>query len=277
MNKMTGPIGLMLMGATFICFCIVLSASAADTPANLPDLQSELKQSGSVPFGHPEAGTMGQLKTAAGTINFPWSTEQNPNMQHHLRDFMPRSLPSKEKIALKGPSSEARVSDLKAINSVKQRDINYDEAQSGDPASQGLANSLDVSITGQKTAKNDGFGKDESGNDIEKIVDNAFNNGTKNKQNDGKTAKSVQLGNNMNINVNGITVSAINTVEGGSAVATSNIVIKPVQILNPKYVIGCIRCAWGVAGHDFRVVQDLGEVTNWPLSRTTLDKRDHRA
>jgi len=230
MNKMPGPIGLMLMGATFICLCVML-ASAADMPANLPDLQSELKQSGSVPFGHPDAGTTGQLKTTGGTINFPWSTEQNPDMQHHLRDLMPLSLPSREKIALKGPSSEARVSDLKAINSVKQRDINYDEAQSGDPESQGLANSLDVSITGQKAAKDDGFGKDESGDDIEKIVDNAFNNGTKNKQNDGKTAKSVQLGNNMNINVNGISVSAINTVEGGSAVATSNIVIKPVQII----------------------------------------------
>jgi hypothetical protein len=231
MNKMIGPIGLMLMGATFICFCIMLSASAADMPANLPDLQSELKQSGSVPFGHPEGGTMGQLKTVGETINFPWSTEHNPNIPHHLRDFMPQSLPTRENVALTGPSSEARVSDLKAINSVKQRDINYDEAQSGDPESQGLANSLDVSITGQETAKNDGFGKDENGDDIEKIVDNAFNNGTKNKQNDGKTAKSVQLGNNMNINVNGITVSAINTVEGGSAVATSNIVIKPVQII----------------------------------------------
>jgi hypothetical protein len=231
MNKMIGPIGIMLMGATFICFCIMLSASAADMPANLPDLQSELKQSGSVPFGHPETDTMGQLKTAAGTINFPWSTEHNPNIPHHLRDLMPQSLPTREDVALTGPYSEARVSDLKAINSVKQRDINYDEAQSGDPASQGLANTLDVSITGQETAKNDGFGKDENGDDIEKIVDNAFNNGTKNKQNDGKTAKSVQLGNNMNINVNGITVSAINTVEGGSAVATSNIVIKPVQII----------------------------------------------
>ena len=231
MNKMIGPIGLMLMGATFICFCIMLSASAADMPANLPDLQSELKQSGSVPFDHPETDTMGQLKTAAGTINFPWSTEHNPNIPHHLRDLMPQSFPTREYVALTGPSSEARVSDLKAINSVKHRDINYDEAQSGDPASQGLANNLGVSITGQETAKNDGFGKDENGDDIEKIVDNAFNNGTKNKQNDGKTAKSVQLGNNMNINVNGITVSAINTVEGGSAVATSNIVIKPVQII----------------------------------------------
>jgi hypothetical protein len=230
MNKMPGPIGLMLMGATFICLCVML-ASAGDMPANLPNLQSELKQSGSVPFGHPDAGTMGQLKTAGGTINFPWSTEQNPDMQHHLRDLMPQSLPSRETIALTGPSSEARVSDLKAINSVKQREINYDEAQNGDPASQGLSNSLDVSITGQKATKDDGFGKDESGDDIEKIVDNAFNNGTKIKQNDGKTAKSVQLGNNMNINVNGISVSAINTVEGGSAIATSNIVIKPVQII----------------------------------------------
>jgi len=35
----------------------------------------------------------------------------------------------------------------------------------------------------------------------------------------------------MNIDVSGITVSAINTVEGGSAVATSNIIIKPVQII----------------------------------------------
>jgi len=231
MNKMVGPIGLMLMGATFICFCTMLSASAADMPANLPDLQSELKQSGSVPFGHPEGGAMGQLETAGGTINFPWSTEQNPELAHHLRDLMPQSLPTRENVALTGSSPEASVSDLKAINSVKQRDINYDEAQSGDPESQGLSNSLDVSITGQKTAKGGVFGKDDSEDDIEKIVDDAFNNGTKNKQNSGKTAKSVQLGSNMNINVNGISVSAINTVEGGSAVATSNIVIKPVQII----------------------------------------------
>ncbi len=208
MNRLIGPIGLMLVGTTFICFCIMLSASAAGVPANLPDLQSELKQSGSVPFGHPE---------------------QIPDMQHGLRNLMPRSLPSKEDVALTGASTNARVSHLKAMNSVKQRDINYDEVQSGNPESQGLSNSMDVRINGQE--ENGGFGEDESGNDIEKIVDDAFNNGIKNKHNDGKTAKSVQLGNNMNINVNGISVSAINTVEGGSAVATSNIVIKPVQII----------------------------------------------
>jgi len=40
------------------------------------------------------------------------------------------------------------------------------------------------------------------------------------------------LGNYSNIDVSGIDVKAINTVEGGSAVATSNIVIEPVQIVN---------------------------------------------
>ena len=36
----------------------------------------------------------------------------------------------------------------------------------------------------------------------------------------------------MNIEVSGITVNAINTVEDGSAVATSNIIIKPVQVID---------------------------------------------
>jgi len=207
MNKMHGPIGLALMGAVFVCFCIMLSASAAEMHSNLPDLQNELKKSSSVPF------------------------EQIPDMQHRLRELMPQSLPSNEKVNLLGSSPVARVSDLKAINSIKQRDIVYDEAQSGDPESQGLVNSMDVSITGQEPAKNDVFGKGGRGDDIEKIVDDAFNNRMGNKKNDGRTAKSQQIGNNMNIEVSGVSVSALNTVEGGSAVATSNIIIRPVQII----------------------------------------------
>lgn len=207
MNKMHGPIGLTLMGAVFVCFCIMVSASAAEMHSNLPDLQNELKKSSSVPF------------------------EQIPDMQHRLRELMPQSLPSNEKVDLLGSSPVARVSDLKAINSIKQRDIVYDEAQSTDPESQGLVNSMDVSITGQEPSKNDVFGKGGSGDDIEKIVDDAFNNRMGNKKNDGRTAKSQQIGNNMNIEVSGISVTALNTVDGGSAVATSNIIIRPVQIV----------------------------------------------
>jgi hypothetical protein len=205
MNKMHGPIGLALMGAAFVCFCIMLSASAAHMPSNLPDLQNELRKSSSVPF------------------------EQIPDMQHRIRELMPQSLPSKEEVDLLGSSPVAQVPDLKAINTIKQRDIVYDEAQSGDPESQGLVNSMDVSITGQESAKN-AFGKGGSGDDIEKIVDDAFNNRMENKKNDGR-AKSQQMGNNLNIDVSGISVSALNTVEGGSAVATSNIIIRPVQII----------------------------------------------
>ncbi len=206
MNKMHGPIGLALMGAAFVCFCIMLSASAAHMPSNLPDLQNELRKSSSVPF------------------------EQIPDMQHRIRELMPQSSPSKEEVDLLGSSPVAQVPDLKAINTIKQRDIVYDEAQSGDPESQGLVNSMDVSITGQEPAKNDAFGKGGSGDDIEKIVDDAFNNRMENKKNDGR-AKSQQMGNNLNIDVSGISVSALNTVEGGSAVATSNIIIRPVQII----------------------------------------------
>ena len=37
--------------------------------------------------------------------------------------------------------------------------------------------------------------------------------------------------NNLNIDVSGISVSAINTMPGGTAIATSNIKIEPVQII----------------------------------------------
>jgi hypothetical protein len=37
--------------------------------------------------------------------------------------------------------------------------------------------------------------------------------------------------NNLNIDVSGISVRAINTVPGGTAIATSNIKIEPVQII----------------------------------------------
>jgi hypothetical protein len=207
MNKMPGPIGLMLVGAVFVCLCIMPSAPAAEMHSSLPDLQDELKKSSSVPF------------------------RQIPEMQHRLRELAPQSSPSNEKVDLLGSSPVARVSDLKAINTVKQRDVIYDEAQGGDPESQGLLNSMDISITGQEPAKSDMFGKGGSGDDIEQIVDDAFNNRIGNRKNDGRTERSQQIGNNMNIEVSGISVSALNTVPGGSAVATSNIIIRPVQII----------------------------------------------
>ena len=46
------------------------------------------------------------------------------------------------------------------------------------------------------------------------------------------TERRDPYGNYLGIDVRGISVSAINTMDGGSAVATSNIIINPVQIIN---------------------------------------------
>lgn len=69
---------------------------------------------------------------------------------------------------------------------------------------------------------------------IERVVDGALNEGLRyNPQghNGTKGGLTAPLGNNMIIDVSGISVSAINTVKGGSATATSNIIIRPVQII----------------------------------------------
>lgn len=213
MSKMLGPAGFVLVGATFICLCAVLAASAAEMPSNLPDLQSKLKESISI---RPVSGS-----------------------QLHNSEFMPQSLPSKEKISLDGSHSACQISDLKAINSVKERDIVNNEVQNGDPNAMGLINSLDVSVTGQQKESEKIWPEEKREDDVEKIVDNALNASLESSENYGQSQEQKaegfpqleQLGNNLDIDVRGITVSAINTIKGGSAVATSNIIIKPVQII----------------------------------------------
>ncbi len=125
-----------------------------------------------------------------------------------------------------------QVSGLKVMNAAKERDIIYDSEQCGDPNIQGLVNFLDVGVTGQGKAKKAWPGGD---NYINTVIDNALNSSLKNwEKNDQMVRKSTQaqpIGNNLFIDVSGISVSAINTMQGGSALATSNIIIKPVQII----------------------------------------------
>jgi hypothetical protein len=214
MEKMLGPTGRLLVGAVFICLLISPNVLAAEQSSNLPNLQKELKESqfGPLSLNHRE-----------------WLARQPlPPC------FSPSISPFKEKIALNESHSTRQVSDLKVMNAAKERDIIYDGEQHGGPESQGLVNSLDVSVTGQeKTLK---VWTDESWDDnhIDKIVDNALNFRMKNEGKNDQYARGAQLmpiGNNLNIDISGISVSAVNTVLGGSAVATSNIIIKPVQII----------------------------------------------
>ena len=215
MEKILGPTGRLLVGTVFICLLISLNAAASEQSPALPDLQKELKESQFGPFNHNPRERLVRPPDTSGL--------------HH------GFSPSEEKIALNESHSMEQVSDLKVMNSAKERDIIYDGEQYGDPDARGVANFLDVAVTGQDNAKKTWPGERWEDNYIDEIVDNALNASLKNEEKNGQIArKSAQLkpiGNNLNIDVAGISVSAVNTVQGGSAVATSNIVIKPVQII----------------------------------------------
>ena len=125
------------------------------------------------------------------------------------------------------------------MNTNMQRDVVYDDTQSGDPTQKGLSNSKNIMINGNgqgQPKSNEWLDGSTDDMGIENLVDNAISS----QQHDGPVTyqsrsgspAQQRLGNYMNIDVSGINVQATNTVEGGSAVATSNIEIKPVQIIN---------------------------------------------
>jgi len=220
MDKILGPTGRLLVGAVFICILISLCVAAADH--DLPDLQKKLKDAKYDPFNHNNREFLAKQPDARLSLGL---------------------LPSEENIVLSESRSIEQVPDLKVMNAVKERYIVYDGKQYGDPGARRLANSLDVSVTGQGNV-NEVLPIEMSEDNyldknIDKIVDNAFNTSMMDTSmnNEGKGGQMVrnaqlqQLGNNLDINVAGISVSAINTAQGGSAVATSNIIIKPVQII----------------------------------------------
>ena len=103
----------------------------------------------------------------------------------------------------------------------------------------GFKNSMEIMISGNRQrSPKDNTWMDGGTNDadIESMVDKA----TVSKEHDDPvyhqshagSQEQQRPGNHMNIDVSGVDVRAINTVQGGSAVATSNIIIKPVQIIN---------------------------------------------
>lgn len=182
---------------------------------------------------HSEKSPIGQLVLPKDTIYFPWYGRDEIGDKSHTCGAVPPTRPVKENICMKGSHAQSQVQDLKAMNSVKQRDIAYEDVQKVDAESQDQTNSMDIQVSGGVEGDQ---GREEHvffANDIENLVDSAITS-SMNGAHSGKpaSARGGSFGNNMNIEVSGISVSAINTVEGGSAVANSNIIIKPVQIIN---------------------------------------------
>ena len=139
------------------------------------------------------------------------------------------SSPVSEEIVMNVTNSKKQVRDIEAINAVKQRTIVYDDIQKRDGVNSG--NTLDIEITGNGWENQNPMDLDDDlGNAIEDKVDSAIASSMNHELAD-KTGSINRQINNLNIDVSGISVRAVNTVQGGTAIATSNIRIEPVQVI----------------------------------------------
>lgn len=211
MNISNRPTILMLVGLLFTY--IFLTSALAEQQL------SGLEQINKLKVHHPQTSSdLGMLKVGADTIHFPWSSRETLPVRPDLSGSISTSA-KKEEILMDSSNSTANVRDLSAINSLKQRDLLYRDSLNGDSNDLGRANYQDVSVSGT--------GNNKSADTVAKME----------WQEDGIGGRELDnsdmhhAGNYLSVDVHDITVSAINTMQGGSAVATSNIIIEPVQII----------------------------------------------
>ena len=216
MKISTKPTSLVLVGFLFIC--IFLTPALAEQQLNGLEQINKLKEHSFYSKNHQTSSDLGILKLGADTIYFPWSSQQTLPILPALSGSISTSL-KKEGILMNSSHSIANVRDLSAINSLKQRDLVYKDPQNGDPNYLGLVNPQDISVSGK--------GNDKSADGVTNLEWQEGGMGGRELDNNDLH----HLGNYLNIDIHDISVSAINTMDGGSAVATSNIIIEPVQII----------------------------------------------
>lgn len=204
------PISLGLVGIIFIC---VFAGSASSIPQlDVKEQLNKFKENSIHSLGHEKKPEWGVLEAGEETIYFPWHGSSLPG-----RAALPKSVsmsPVREEVIMDANNSSASLGDILVINSVKERDVIQKSSQNGDPEDMGLSNDLLIDVGGE--------GQEADASDYE--ADNV----------DGDRRYA---GNYLTVNVHDITVSAINSMPDGNAVATSNIIIEPVQtILIPSEV-----------------------------------------
>ncbi|MDD4447966.1 MAG: hypothetical protein PHN61_09850 [Methanothrix sp.] len=200
MKTPTNPTSLMLVGVLFICI-ILTSATALQQPSSQEQLNKLIDQQQNSP-------DLGMLKVGAETINFPWSSQEDLHVHPDLLGSASRSL-KKEEIQMDITNPKENVQDLFAMNSQIQRDVTFKDSQEKDANYEKPVNSQEISVNGiDNDELEESIGGEEPDN-----------------------SKMHNAGNYLSIDVHDISVSAINTMQGGSALATSNIIIEPVQII----------------------------------------------
>jgi hypothetical protein len=241
MMMLPRPTGVMLVGVIFIC--LLQGLAAGDPSPTFSDALSKIEEFHSDFIHHQEVQTLGQLQHPDDAAYFPRDSRQTLCPENHAPeidapDLIARSFPTSERTILKGSDPKAWVKDLSAVNSINERDLIYGESLLAGSRSQGQANSMNVIVAGERSRAKvdgvDGFDGHAGDFDIEHLVDGALGKDMRKnaaREKNSTIHGSVREGNYLNVDVSGISVSAINTVQGGSAVATSNIIIKPVQII----------------------------------------------
>jgi hypothetical protein len=233
MKNLQKPTGIMLVGIILVCF-FLQGLSSAEKGSNTPYSIDDIEQFHSDFIHHKGYFVTGELPLSNNEAHNPWSSPGDFGYGTKRPEIMPRQPPVQENIHLSGSHTGSQVGDIKAINTIDQRDIVYDESQTGDSGASDSVNSMGINIVGDGQPENKLPGKFSEDN-IERFVDTILLSKSDSNKNPGKNPDGGhgggRTGNYMDITVSGITVSAINTIEGGSAVATSNIIIKPVQII----------------------------------------------
>jgi len=222
MNVLPKPTSLLLVGAIFIS--LLSGLCLAEQYSNSSAENNKLKEISSDLIPPKKFTEQGQLEIDNDTIYYPWASRHAPGINFPISSSLSK-LPAKdEEIFMNNSHPSARVPDLSAINSIINRDLLFNDSQNGDFEDQRLVNSLEIDVVGAG---------DNSRVNHPKIGSEANDIGLQNNAAiDQRPEDSFKyVGNYLNIDVSGISVSALNTVDGGSAVATSNIIIEPVQIL----------------------------------------------
>ncbi|HUS75334.1 MAG TPA: hypothetical protein VMY43_04925 [Methanothrix sp.] len=230
MKISTKPTSLMLVGILFICIFSV--PALAEQQSNDLEQLNKFKEHSLYSRHHEMSSDLGILKVGEDIIYLPWYRKTLP-VCIALSGSVSTS-PKKEEILMDRSNSIATVGDLLAINSLKQRELLYKDSQNGDPNYGGLANSQDISVSGKGNDNVDKSPIKSFADDFEPLSDGVTNLEWQEGDIGGREFDNSDIyraGNYLSVDVHDISVSAINTMEGGSAVATSNIIIEPVQII----------------------------------------------
>ena len=207
------PISLVLVGIIFICICAGSASSVPQLDVN--EQLNKIKDNSIHSMRHDKSPEWGMLEAGGETIYFPWHGSSLPG-----RPAIPRPAsmsPVREEIIMDANNSSAGLDDLLVINSVKERDVIEKSSQNGDPEDGGLSNALSIDVGGGESQGDEASNYDSESNEA---------GGPGFRRGDLKYA-----GNYLTVNVHDIKVTAVNSMPDGNAVATSNIIIEPVQTI----------------------------------------------